>query len=69
MDYVEIKTMDDIYKYVNKSNLYDFLKDFNNWVKINVVAKIDGIKPVTESFFWKDDKLHNINIKVELVED
>lgn len=62
MDYVEIKTVDDIFKYVNKDNWQYFLKDFNLWVKINVMAKIDGFTPVTDTFNWKDDGKHKVDV-------
>jgi hypothetical protein len=54
---IKIKTIDDIFKYVNTSNVDGFLEDFGTWVAMAVLMKESKSPFVikTECFEWNDD--------------
>lgn len=65
-----IKTTKDILNAVNKDNVEGFLKDFEVWLRLTVIAKTTyGNGLVDSSFTWRDDgeygKLNGVKTEIK----
>ena len=66
----EIRTVNDIFKMINKDNIVDFCSDFNaslvQFVEMKNILKKDEVEGLEyECFTWIDDKKREITLNFE----
>jgi len=72
-----IEKIEDIFKVVNSNNKENFLKDFSNWLDLNISLKEnveksslkDVIKLPLNQFIWIDDGKNEMNLNIKLKEE
>lgn len=65
-----IETIEDILRVVNKDNKENFLKDFSNWIDLNITLRENlmgtkGIVRIESNFVWIDDGKNDYSINLE----
>ena len=69
---IELRTIEDMLNVVNCKNIANFLKDFNQYLELTVLArelnKEMGMKIPTEPVLkWIDDGKNDVSINIEIV--
>ena len=70
----KIENIEDIFKVVNKDNKDNFLKDFSNWLDLNITIRenlkgTDGLVRIENNFVWIDDGKNDIDVTLDFKEE